>query len=38
VNWEVLASVAGEEDSTEYADADPILDGSVVFYRVRESE
>ena len=38
VNWEVLASVAGEEDSTEYADADPILDGSVVFYRVREAE
>ncbi|MCP4848881.1 MAG: tandem-95 repeat protein [Verrucomicrobiaceae bacterium] len=38
VGWEVLANVDGEEDSTEYTDTNPILDGSAVFYRVREVE
>ena len=38
VGWEVLGNIDGEEDSTEYTDTNPILDGSAVFYRVREVE
>ncbi|MBB07759.1 MAG: hypothetical protein CMN03_05805 [Roseibacillus sp.] len=37
VNWEQVSStIAGEEGFTVFADNAPILDGSGVFYRVRE--
>jgi hypothetical protein len=38
VGWEVLGNIDGEEDSTEYTDTNPVIDGSAVFYRVREVE
>ena len=37
INWQDLAEIYGKENSTEFTDEDPVLDGDPAFYRVRKN-
>ena len=37
VDWNALTAIVGEDNSTEFTDENPILDGDPVFYRARQN-